>query len=55
MARKAKKSADSTPVVKAKPKKKKPEVEDIRDTVQKGISTGAQVADFVFDIIKLFS
>ncbi len=33
----------------------KPEVEEIRDVVQKGITTGSQVADFVFDIIKLFS
>jgi hypothetical protein len=52
MARK-KKITGTTPQL--KPKKKKPEVEEIRDVVQKGITTGSQVADFVFDIIKLFS
>ena len=38
-----------------KPKKKKPDVEEIRDVVQKGITTGSQVANLVFDIFKLFS
>ncbi|MBN3948418.1 MAG: hypothetical protein HWQ38_18965 [Nostoc sp. NMS7] len=37
------------------PKKKKPEVEEIREVVQKGIATGSHVADFVFNVIKLFS
>jgi len=47
-------SSNSEPKPK-KNKKKKPEVDDIRDAVQKGIAAGSQVANTVFDIIKLFS